>query len=425
MQQLILQEDSVHKMGKCVVVNMSIEKGLPEDWRERIRGKKVIFYNTSVSGILNGGEKHIRKMMQVLEIFRKENRVALWWRPHPLELSTIETMRPELAEKYKEIRTKYEEEGWGILDTSADVHRAIAVSDAYYGDWSSVIQLYWVTGKPILLANDSVTEYDSEIAFAICDFVIIDSDMWFISYSYNCLFKMDLNTLTVHEMIQIPGERIYEQQVMQSVIKAEKKLFLTPCWGSSVIVFDIDTRKIKEIKIGKHTTYPKYPNVYYKNGCLYLVTAEKEKCLKIDMESLDMQLECNQMQGMEAIGECSGNLKSLYPTDKYTVAKEVDEKIYAFSYLENIWEITDTKTGQNIKKRINITDTIKNELSKEQLFDICEDVELSARYSFYGGENKYEYSLPRYMDAIVNRKGGFDYGNKIMDLCGKKIYENM
>ena len=121
---------------------MGMEKGLPENWRKLIEGKKVVFFNTSIGNLLSGGEKHINKIVRILEIFHEQRNIVLWWRPHPLELSTVEAMRPELALKYKLIRKKYETEKWGILDTSTDVHRAIAVSDAYYGDWSSVIFLY-------------------------------------------------------------------------------------------------------------------------------------------------------------------------------------------------------------------------------------------------------------------------------------------
>lgn len=43
--------------------------------------------------------------------------------------------------------------GWGIYDDTPDIDRAIALSDAYYGDMSSVVELYKVTGKPIMIQN--------------------------------------------------------------------------------------------------------------------------------------------------------------------------------------------------------------------------------------------------------------------------------
>jgi hypothetical protein len=62
-------------------------------------------------------------------------------------------MRPQLWEQYKVIVDKYKQEGWGIYDDTADMDRAVILSDGYYGDGSSVVQVYQQTGKPIMLQN--------------------------------------------------------------------------------------------------------------------------------------------------------------------------------------------------------------------------------------------------------------------------------
>ena len=101
----------------------------------------------------------LAKMEYVFRIF-KENKdeVALLWRPHPLIKATVESMRPQLWEEYDRIVKKYQEEGWGIYDDTADVDRAIVLSDAYYGDGSSVVQMYKETGKPIMMQNVEIVE---------------------------------------------------------------------------------------------------------------------------------------------------------------------------------------------------------------------------------------------------------------------------
>ena len=55
--------------------------------------------------------------------------------------------------EYEKIKKIYQEENWGIYDDSPDVDRAIVLSDAYYGDKSSVVELYMKTGKPIMMQN--------------------------------------------------------------------------------------------------------------------------------------------------------------------------------------------------------------------------------------------------------------------------------
>ena len=96
---------------------------IPAEWLRVIEKpdgswKKIVFYNTSVSALLQHSEKMLRKMESVFEIF-KENRdeVALLWRPHPLIQATIESMRPQLWEGYQEIRDRYVAEGWGFMMT--------------------------------------------------------------------------------------------------------------------------------------------------------------------------------------------------------------------------------------------------------------------------------------------------------------------
>lgn len=132
---------------------------IPEEWRKVIykengERKKVILYNTSVATLLKYNEQVIIKIKDVLFTFRdNQNEVALLWRPHPLIKETLESMRPELLVEYEEVVKKYREENWGIYDDTPDLNRAIAMSDGYYGDWSSLVQMYQRTGKPIMIQD--------------------------------------------------------------------------------------------------------------------------------------------------------------------------------------------------------------------------------------------------------------------------------
>ena len=129
---------------------------LPEEWRGLIGGRKVVLYNTSVTEIIRIPELYLEKIRDTLAYFREERRAVLWWRPHPLFRDTVGTLNPELLPQYEEIVKKYREEAWGIYDESGDMYRAIAWSDAYYGDPSSVAVLYSMTGKPMLSQNCNV-----------------------------------------------------------------------------------------------------------------------------------------------------------------------------------------------------------------------------------------------------------------------------
>lgn len=131
---------------------------IPKEWEDKIyqsngERKKVILYNTTVGALLKYNETYMSKLKSVLDLFRQEGGLVLLWRPHPLLVTTIKSMRPDLYRQYMEIARTYQKDDWGIYDESADIDRAIILSDAYYGDMSSVVELYKVTGKPIMIQN--------------------------------------------------------------------------------------------------------------------------------------------------------------------------------------------------------------------------------------------------------------------------------
>lgn len=143
------------------------DQKIPEDWEKIIRRpdgskKKVILYNTTIESTLKESEDMLDKIEDVLKLFEKERETALLWRPHPLLKTTLKSMRPDLLQHYIHIEERYKNGGWGIYDESADLYRAIAISDAYYGDMSSVVELYKQTGKPIMIQNVKVRSQDAD-----------------------------------------------------------------------------------------------------------------------------------------------------------------------------------------------------------------------------------------------------------------------
>lgn len=149
------------KMDK-VRASKAEDFNIPVEWKDCIYNedgshKRVIFYNTSVGALLRYEDDMLSKMRDVFQTFQNEqNEVVLLWRPHPLMEATITSMRPDLWKDYKKLVKQYLEEGWGIYDDSSDLNRAIAVSDAYYGDFSSVVELFRATGKLVMIQNVNV-----------------------------------------------------------------------------------------------------------------------------------------------------------------------------------------------------------------------------------------------------------------------------
>ena len=135
---------------------------IPEEWLQIIRKpdgtwKKIVLYNTSISAILAHEEKMLVKIQDALQVFwERRDEITLLWRPHPLTEATIKSGRPRLWREYEKLVEEYISTGWGIYDDTADMNRAIVISDAYYGDNSSLVYLYQKIGKPIMLQNVNV-----------------------------------------------------------------------------------------------------------------------------------------------------------------------------------------------------------------------------------------------------------------------------
>lgn len=130
---------------------------IPESWLKKIiksdgSWKKVIMYGTGLSEMLRSNEKLLNKIENTLAFFQKrKDSVMMLWRPHPLILATLESMRPELLARYIRIVDDFKKADWGIWDDTTDLHRSISISDAYYGDDSSVISLFQAARKPVML----------------------------------------------------------------------------------------------------------------------------------------------------------------------------------------------------------------------------------------------------------------------------------
>ena len=222
---------------------------IPEEWMKVIRKpdgswKKIIFYNTTVTALLQHNEQYLEKMRDVFRIFY-ENRdeVALLWRPHPLFGATIESMRPELGEAYREIVRKYREEGWGIYDDTADMDRAVCLSDTYYGDESSVLNLFRLCGKDYLIQNPVVINIMKETGLWEQDFAIIEEKLWFVSRFYNQLICYDLQAANTIQRYCLPVQN--KCATSFAIERWKDKLIILPFNENKLLIFDLLTQKIE------------------------------------------------------------------------------------------------------------------------------------------------------------------------------------
>lgn len=129
----------------------------PIKWKEKMQGRKVYFYNTSINGMLADTDKFLKKMEYVFECFRDREDVCLLWRPHPLLESTMNSMRKKYCSAYENLKQMFLREDWGIYDDTPDIEKTIALCDAYIGDaGTSVTSLFGLVGKPMFILDNNI-----------------------------------------------------------------------------------------------------------------------------------------------------------------------------------------------------------------------------------------------------------------------------
>lgn len=240
---------------------------IPPEWERIIAGRKVILYNTSIGPQMEHGENINVKLAQILNLFYNREDVVLWWRPHPLLESMIETASEGIIDDYCRLRDQYRRDGWGIYDDTSDLERAIAWSDAYYGDTSSVISLYRKTGKPILFQDLSIitSERQKRVATGINFDVacLFAQNIWAIS-TQGGLFQINWQTGQVkyHRILEFGQEDSNEPMSFTILCHADGNSILAVTGAGCFWQIDVSSGETKKLS-------DKIPDVmftgYFKN----------------------------------------------------------------------------------------------------------------------------------------------------------------
>lgn len=183
--------------------------GAPAQWAEKIKGRNVYFYNTSINGMLGNTEVFLKKMEYVFDCFEGREDACLLWRPHPLLESTFDSMRPSYRPWYDALKKRFIDGNLGIYDDTPDMTKTIALSDAYIGDsGTSVISLFGIVGKPLFIFNNwintlpEIDDWRGEIINPVFDMqgddryqITKNNQLWFSEKNdYHYKFYMDLGT---------------------------------------------------------------------------------------------------------------------------------------------------------------------------------------------------------------------------------------
>ena len=266
---------------------------LPKEWKlsdaqlEKMKDRKVYFYNTSIGGMLGNTEAFLKKMRYVFDLFKGREDVCLLWRPHPLMEPTFDSMRKGYKPQYEALKKAFVEEHIGILDETPDIETAIALSDAYIGDSAtSVIALFGVAGKPMFIFNNNINtlpEKDDWRGERISPQfdpwgndryqVTSNNQLWFSENNdYHYRFYMDLGT-----GYSRGGYYIW-------AIEIKDKIYVIP--GSAQNLLIIQNKKIRKIEFEKKTIHPgAFRGCYYNEKYLFLYPNRYPYLIRFNMDT--------------------------------------------------------------------------------------------------------------------------------------------
>lgn len=228
---------------------------IPDEWLKVIKNKKIVLFNSTINAVLSGNIDYLNKLKYVLNVFRKRDDIALWWRPHPLNRVAYQSMRPQLMNEYQQIITDYKNEQWGIYDDTPDLHRAIAYTDGYFGDAGSLLTMYTITGKPVMYSNVNVLS--SEIAFYPTDMCDCIENIWFPLMFFNALLKLNKSDMSLEFVGSFPGEVEISSELMlyRAPVECNGNLYFPPNSANEIASYSLTENTFAKIPINREKPY--------------------------------------------------------------------------------------------------------------------------------------------------------------------------
>lgn len=277
------------KFDKIQKYNMEDFK-IPEEWKARIGNRKILLYNTHLKSLLVYGEAGLQKIRQTIDFLINYTDIILWWRPHPLIEETARSMRPDLLKQYQELVDTYKHDERMIYDESTDLQRALMVSQGYYGDSSSLVALYLMTGKPVMIQT-LCNPYIGNVAFMSC---LADDGryLWYFMWDNNWLYRTDTLTNETEKVCCFDKEEA-SSYLYGGIEICGNQVIGIPRLASHIGIYRIDTREKLYIsfnvpddkywKTGKFAVHIKYGN------CIYMLGIRVPVILRLDLVTYELK----------------------------------------------------------------------------------------------------------------------------------------
>ncbi|MGL5434609.1 MAG: hypothetical protein ACRDBO_04310 [Lachnospiraceae bacterium] len=251
---------------------------MPAEWQPILKGKRILMLNTSLNCFLRFGKVLLEKLRYLFEIIRDQGQVALIWRPHPLLVATMESLRPELLEEFNRLREEFLNTQTGIWDQTADITNTVALSDGYIGEAaSSVINLFAAAGKPVFILNNSISApftAEEKRRVGLTDLVIDNHHCWFTVGGFMAQFFINSDAGKIRLMNPIAGAA-KQNRAYPYMAQMGSKLYLLPERAFSPLEYDLQKGTFHPLFEGQSEVLLRSRNaVTYQHKVFFLPAAD-------------------------------------------------------------------------------------------------------------------------------------------------------
>lgn len=372
---------------------------MPNAWKGIASGRELLYFNSAIGEMLEDTESFLQKMEYIFVLMKEHPRYCLLWRPHPLLESTFLTMRNKDLPRYIALKNKFIAEKIGIYDDTAEIDRAVSLSFAYIGSaTSSVVSLFAVAEKPILILDDSLHDLKALEEDRGCTFlrkILFESG---VLQHFNDSWKdQKRNEGQKDSVCESQGFIRYSPQDGDAAVVYEGRFLLLPHKEGDAIVVD----KLKLIDLGlseeeiKVLPADEYGEAYFHGGTWilcpragnnFMILEEGKGRRKICLSRVSTKP--NAFSGSYRVGDCI-----FCGAENYTCSIRFSLKNY------EIKEIT----NERIRKPQEINKEEKETIQETQIiFNFSPDELLTGflpwRKFLYGLQETILYTLKDFLD---------------------------
>jgi len=124
----------------------------PEDWKSKIEGRKVFLWNTHFNLELDV-KLYVERCNEIISIFKKNKKIALIWRPHPMTETIVKLYHPEFKKDFEALKNSVINAENMMMDTNPTYDAGFVYSDALISNYSSLADQYILLDKPVLITT--------------------------------------------------------------------------------------------------------------------------------------------------------------------------------------------------------------------------------------------------------------------------------